>query len=102
MFRPRRTLGVAVLLATTAAPVRATTVVLAPTADTYLRQGGSNANEGATRSCASVRPQPRPAALRSVGDRAAAGGMVVLSAHLELFAESASNWGPGRAVGATA
>jgi len=80
----------------------ASTVTLQATADTYLREGGPNANEG-SETFLRVRTGPNRSLVRfaQADIAAAAAGMVLLSARLELFVSDANSWGaPGRAVNA--
>ncbi len=84
------------------AAASATTVTLQATADTYLREGGPNANEGGE-TFLRVRTGPNRSLVRfaQADIAAAAAGMVLLSARLELFGSDANSWGaPGRTVNA--
>src|SRR5215470_3507525 len=101
MRRARGTLVALVAIGpiATAAAAGATTVTLTASGDTYLRSSASNANQG-TDTFLRVNSSPLRALVQfdqsAIGS--AASGMVLLSASLELFVQSASNWGTGRPV----
>lgn len=90
---------VMVLSVTVAGSVRGATVTLPASADTYLREGGPNANEG-TESILRVRTGPNRVLVRfsQAQIAAAATGQVLLGAELRLFAAEGNSWGGGRAV----
>lgn len=89
------------LLFSLGAPAAAETVMLAATADTYLREGGPNANEG-TEPFLRVRTGPNRALVRfdqgQIG--AALAGKVLLSARLEVYVIVTNSWGSGRNINA--
>jgi hypothetical protein len=84
-----------------AAPVAAATVTLTATADTYLREGARNSNEGAE-IFLRITSGPNRALVRFSQAQlaAAAAGQVLLSASLQLHTADASQWSAGRPVNA--
>ncbi|MBX3028467.1 DNRLRE domain-containing protein [bacterium] len=87
------------VLAPRSAP--AVQVVLSASADTYLRSGGANANEG-TATFLRINSSPNRALVRfdQAQIAAATSGLVLISARLELYVTSSAQWGSGRAVNA--
>lgn len=81
--------------------VPAAQVTLAPSADTYLRSGGPNANEGTT-AFLRINSAPNRGLVRfdQAQIAAAVSGLVLVSAKLELYVTASSQWGTGRAVNA--
>lgn len=79
----------------------AATVILQASGDTYLREGGPNANEG-SETFLRVRTGPNRALVRFAQSEiaAATAGQVLLSARLELYPIDANSWSGGRAVNA--
>jgi hypothetical protein len=79
--------------------VRAATVTLTASADTYLREGAANVNEGGE-TFVRVRTGPNRALVRfsQAQIAAAATGQVLLGAELRLYATDSNSWGGGRAV----
>jgi len=92
------TLAVAVVIACCTAASGAT-VTLAPSADTDIRSGGPDANQG---SAAFMRVNSSPIRALVRFDQsaitAAATGNILVSATLQLYPQAASNWGPGRSI----
>lgn len=79
----------------------ATQVVLDPTADTYLRGGAPNANQGDA-GLLRVNSSPNRALVRfdQAQIASATAGRVLLSARLDLYVTTSNQWGTGRAVNA--
>ncbi|HSQ01020.1 MAG TPA: DNRLRE domain-containing protein [Candidatus Dormibacteraeota bacterium] len=83
-------------------PAGATQVMLSPTADTYLRSGAQNGNDGSA-TFVRINSSPNRALVRfdQTQIAGATSGLVLISATLELFVNSSAQWGsPGRAVNA--
>ena len=83
-------------------PAGAVQVVLPASADTYLRGGAQNANEGGA-TFLRVNSSPNRALVRidQAHIASATSGMVLISATLELYVTAANQWGtPGRDVNA--
>jgi hypothetical protein len=86
----------------TSGPVRAVTVTLDASGDTYLRSGASDSNEG-TATFLRVNSSPIRTLVRFDQSQiaSAAAGLSLVSATLELYVNSASSWGTtGRNVNA--
>ena len=90
---------VAMAVAHGVATAGATITSLPASADTDLRSGGSDANDGANLTL-QVDSSPNRVLVRfdQAAIAGATAGMVLVGATLQLYAESASNWGSGREV----
>jgi hypothetical protein len=83
-----------------ASPGHAATATISAVADTYLRSGGANANEG-TQTFLRVRGGPTRSLVRfdQAAIASAVGGQSLISARLELYPVSVGSWGSsGRQV----
>src|SRR5437773_400369 len=98
-MRDARAVFVAIAVVAHAVAAAGSTVSLPASGDTYLRSGAVNANQNGD-AFLRVNSSPNRALVRfdQPAIASAATGMVLLSATLELFAETANSWSTGRAI----